>query len=96
MQQTPFTSLEAALAAFLEPETLEGDNAYYCEEMHGRFDSENPSELFCCCEARFRFRFIDIGLLPSPFGAAARAVVTPAAAAPPVPRGDFNCWPWLN
>ena len=30
-QQTPFTSLEQALAAFLEPETLEGDNAYYCE-----------------------------------------------------------------
>ena len=29
--QTPFTSLEAALAAFLEPETLDGDNAYYCE-----------------------------------------------------------------
>ena len=30
-QQTPFHSLEAALTAFLEPETLEGDNAYYCE-----------------------------------------------------------------
>ena len=30
-QQTPFTSLSDALAAFLEPETLDGDNAYYCE-----------------------------------------------------------------
>ena len=30
-QQTPFHSPEAALTAFLEPETLEGDNAYYCE-----------------------------------------------------------------
>ena len=29
--QTPFTSLPAALSAFLEPETLDGDNAYYCE-----------------------------------------------------------------
>ena len=30
-KQTPFTSLGSALTAFLEPETLEGDNAYYCE-----------------------------------------------------------------
>ena len=30
--QTPFTSLDAALSAFLEPETLEGDNAYHCEK----------------------------------------------------------------
>ena len=27
----PFASLNAALSAFLEPETLDGDNAYYCE-----------------------------------------------------------------
>ena len=30
-QQTPFTSLDECLTAFLSPETLEGDNAYYCE-----------------------------------------------------------------
>ena len=29
--QTPYHTLEAAMAAFLEPETLDGDNAYYCE-----------------------------------------------------------------
>ena len=30
-QQTQFGSLEEALTAFLQPETLEGDNAYFCE-----------------------------------------------------------------
>ena len=29
--QTPISSLEAAISAFLEPETLDGDNAYFCE-----------------------------------------------------------------
>ena len=37
--QTPITTLEGALAAFLQPETLEGENAYACE----RCGSKQPA-----------------------------------------------------
>ncbi|KAL1529261.1 hypothetical protein AB1Y20_000215 [Prymnesium parvum] len=35
-ERTAYTSLEAALAAFLEPEELHGDNAYFCERCEAK------------------------------------------------------------
>ena len=65
--QTPIRTLEGALAAFLEPETLDGDNAYYCERCTSkqpalkgiRFTALPP--VLCIGLKRFDFDFATLG-----------------------------------
>lgn len=64
--QTPIRSLAAAIEAFIEPETLEGDNAYHCEHCASkqpalkglRFTMLPP--VLCLGLKRFDFDFAEL------------------------------------